>query len=119
MVIPSIRKGRALFVRTLPVDKTFSAHEFCKQNNLFLETINRLSDLPITTLSHKDFLLKLRTVEYYLDLKGLTSKEVLSVSGIEAIKAGCKVLVDTGDIVVDFVTSKYSDYMLLYRSSLK
>ena len=113
------RKGKALFTRTYPVDKTDQAITFCKKNNLKIEIINRMSDQPINTVPHQEFLTKLTQVEYYLDLKGLTSPNVLSVSGIEAIKRGCKVLVDTGDIVTEFQTTKFQDYLDLYEKLLK
>lgn len=113
------RKGKALFTRTYPVDKTNQPRSFCKQHNLSLEIINRLEDQPITTLPHNEFLHKLTQVEYYLDLKGLTSPMVLSVSGIEALERGCKVLVDTGEIVTHFHTTRFQDYIDLYKSLLQ
>ena len=112
------RKGKALFTRTYPVDKTNQARSFCTQHNLSLEIINRLADQPITTIPHNEFLHKLTQVEYYLDLKGLTSPTVLSVSGIEALERGCKVLVDTGEIVTDFQTTRFTDYIDLYKTLL-
>jgi hypothetical protein len=113
------RKGKALFIRTYPVDKTDQARAFCMQHNLSLEVINRLEDQPITTIPHHEFLHKLTQVEYYLDLKGLTSPTILSVSGIEALERGCKVLVDTGEIVTDFHTTRFQDYVDLYNTLLE
>lgn len=118
MVIPVRRKGKALFVRTTPVDKIFQAMEFVKKEGLELEVISRLPGKESGILSHVDFLKKLSTVEYYLDLKGLTSPEVLSVSGIEAISRNCKVLVDTGDIIEDFTCTSFDDYVKIYRELL-
>lgn len=109
------RKGKALFVRSVPVDKIFQAMEFVKENNLELEVISRLPGKESGILSHDDFLQKLSSVEYYLDLKGFTRPDVLTVSGIEAIKAGCKVLVDTGEIVESFTGTSFDDYIKMYR----
>jgi hypothetical protein len=118
-ILPNKRKGKALFTRTYPVDKTNQAYAFCKQYKLTLEIINRLTDQPITTIPHHEFLHKLTQVEYYLDLKGLTSPTVLSVSGIEALERGCKVLVDTGEIITDFQTTRFQEYINLYKALLQ
>jgi len=104
----AIRRGKALFVVKEPIDKTKQAEDFCLQHNLQLEILYEL-------LPHTEFMNKLLTVEWYLDLKGLTSKDVISVSAIEALIQGCKVLTDTGDIVTEFTTSSFYDYLLLYR----
>ena len=112
------KKGTALFVRTSPVDKLLEAQKFARDNDLQLEIITRLPGQERGVLAHDEFLLKLNTVEYYLDLKGLTSMTVLSVSGIEALERGCKVLVDTGEIVHEFTTTSFDDYVKLYRELL-
>lgn len=109
------RKGKALFTRTYPIDKLAEALVFCEENNLNLTIINRIPDFPINTIPHEQFIELLRCFEYYLDLKGLTTPEILSRSGLEALKAGCKVLVDTGEIITDFKMTSPDDYIQLYR----
>jgi len=105
------RKGKALFVVKDPIDKTLDAIEYCKTYELMLEII-------VEALPHDEFMQKLLCVEWYLDLKGLTSPDVLSVSGIEALMQGCKVLVDTGEVVTEFTTSNFLQYVDLYKKLL-
>jgi len=84
----------ALFVRAYPIDKLDNAKSISREYHLDLEVIDR-----ITTgrgIPYPEFAAKLRKKEYYLDLKGLTSKDVLSKSGLEALAAGCKVITDDG-----------------------
>jgi len=107
-------KIEALFTRTYPIDKLKEAINFCQENNLKLTVINRISDFPINTIPHKQFLKLLKCFDYYLDLKGLTTSDVLSRSGLEALRAGCKVLVDTGEIITDFKMTSPDDYVKLY-----
>ena len=105
------RHGKALYVYDMCVDLSDKARNFCLANDLELEIwMKRRSEL--------EFLVKLTKVEYYLDLKGFTSKEAISVCGIQAIMFGCKVFVDSGEVIEDFVTTKYMDYIRLYRSLL-
>jgi len=109
-----IRKETALFTRTFPIDKLKEAINFCQENNLKLTIINRIPDFPINTIPHKQFLELLKCFDYYLDLKGLTTSDVLSRSGLEALRASCKVLVDTGEIITDFKMTSPNDYVKLY-----
>jgi len=102
------RLGKALFMVKAPVDRTDFAIGYCNWFDLELEIFDG-------KLSHDDFLAKLLTVEYYLDLKGITNKDVLSVSGIEALEQGCKVVVDTGEVVTEFKTTTFLDYQFLYQ----
>lgn len=105
------RHGKALYVYDMNIDLSKNAKYFCLKNNLELEIwMKRRSQL--------EFLVKLTKVEYYLDLKGFTSKDALSVCGIQAIMFGCKVVVDSGDIIKDFTTTKYNDYIQLYNRLL-
>ena len=108
----------ALFIRTYPVDKLEEAISFCKLNDIELTVINRINDSPINIIPHNQFLELLKCFEYYLDLKGLTTKDVLSSSGLEALQASCKVLVDTGEIITDFQTTTAKDYINLYLGLL-
>lgn len=114
-----IRKEAALFTRTYPIDKLKEAINFCQENNLKLTIINRLPGFPINTIPHTQFLEFLKCFDYYLDLKGLTTSEVLSRSGLEALRAGCKVLVDTGEIIIDFKMTSPDDYVKLYFEILE
>ena len=114
-----LRRGQALFTRTGPIDKFEEAKRYCEENNLNLTYINRIKDSPMNIIPHEQFLELLKCFEYYLDLKGLTSLEVLSKSGLEALRAGCKVLVDTGEVVTDFQTTKPNEYVQLYFEILK
>lgn len=112
-------KGTALYVRCQPKDCLDLAIEFCRAYELRLDVLNRMPDRPIQTLSHEAFLQKLEKTEYYLDLKGLTSRQILSVAGIEAVRRGCKVLTDTGAIVTDFPKTTFSMYLDLYKEVLQ
>jgi len=112
----NIRKEAALFTRTYPTDKLQEAINFCKENGLNLTIINRIPDSPINTIPHRQFLELLKFFEYFLDLKGLTTPDVLSRSGLEALNASCKVLVDTGDIITDFEMTSPGDYVKLYQN---
>lgn len=111
-------RKRALYVRTKPKDCLKEAVEYCKKEDIELTVINRLEDMPINTIPHEQFLELLKWFDYYLDFKGLTSKSVLSVSGIEAIESGCVVITDTKEEVVDFKTTSFEDYIKLYRTLL-
>lgn len=109
--IMDFRHGKALYVYDTRVNLSKYANYFCLKNKLALEIwMKRRSQL--------EFLVKLTKVEYYLDLKGFTTKDIISVSGIQALMFGCKVFVDSGDIITDFTTTKYKDYIQLYRSLL-
>lgn len=109
--ITDFRHGKALYVYDMNTDLSKDANYFCLKNKLDLEIwMKRRSQL--------EFLVTLTKVEYYLDLKGFTSKDVLSICGIQALMFGCKVVVDSGDIIENFTTTKYNDYIQLYRSLL-
>ncbi|MFX0014123.1 MAG: hypothetical protein ACFFB2_06510 [Promethearchaeota archaeon] len=109
------RKGTALFIRTPPVDKTEEAKNFAKENNLELTILNRMADQPLKVIPFNEFPEFLSSFEYVLDLKGLTSREVLSKAGLEAIASGCKVLVDTGEIITETEQTPVEKYIRLYN----
>lgn len=109
------RNGTALFMRTFPIDKEREAKEFAKENNLELTILNRLPDRPLRFIPYSEFPEFLSSFEYYLDLKGLTSREVLSKTGLQAIACGCKVLVDTGEIVTETEQTSVEKYLDLYQ----
>lgn len=112
-------KKEALYIRTLPEDKLEGAIGFCDFHNLNLTIINRMNDMPVNTIPHDQFLQLLKCFDYFLDLKGLTNRTVLSRSGLEALKAGCRVIVDTGEIITRFRRTKAREYLKLYKSLLK
>ena len=100
--ITDTRHGKALYVYDTCVDLSEKANSFCLANDLELEVWMKRRPLL-------EFLVKLTKVEYFLDLKGFTSKDAISVSGIQALMFGCKLLADSGEILVDFDTTKYMD----------
>lgn len=56
--------------------------------------------------------------EYYRDKKrrpNITSSEVLSKTGMEAIQCGTKVITDSGEIVESFPMTKLRDYFIIYN----
>lgn len=55
--------------------------------------------------------------EFYRDKKRIkiTSPKILSKIGMEAIKCGTKVIVDSGEIVDSFSMAELNDYYLLYN----
>lgn len=110
------RKGTALFIRTYPVDKTEEAKEFAEENNLELTILNRMTDQPMKIVPYDEFPEFLSSFEYVLDLKGLTSPEVLSKVGLQAIACGCKVLVDTKEIITETEQTQVEAYVKLYQN---
>lgn len=117
------RKGKALFIGTGPKVKTSmeKAIEFAEKNNLNLDIINRTKGEKIP---HHQMPEKLSQYEWYLDLKGLTSRTVLSKTAIEFLHTSNenfpgKVLTDTGEIVTDFSTTNLKDYYELIEGLVK
>jgi hypothetical protein len=110
------RKGTALFIRTYPVDKTEEAKKFAEENNLELTILNRMFDQPMKIVPYNEFPEFISSFEYVLDLKGLTSPDVLSKVGLQAIASGCKVLVDTKEIITETEQTKVEAYIKLYKS---
>ncbi len=107
--------GTALYMRTPPFDKEKEALEFSRKRGLELTILNRLPDRPLKFIPYKDFPEYLSSFEFYLDLKGLTTPDVLSKSGLQAIASGCKVLVDTGEILDDTEQTSADEYITLYE----
>lgn len=112
---PGVRKpNTALFIRITSGAKDCldEAVFFAKQHGLELTIIDRTKDDKIP---HSKMPEVLQKYEWYLDLKGLTSKEVLSKTAIEFLQTTSsqspgKVLTDTGDIVTSFRTTTLEDY---------
>lgn len=106
-----IRWKKALFVLHKGVDCTEMAVQYAYEMDLKLE-------IWLERRSQEEFYQKLSDVGYYFDLKGLTTSDVLSVSGIQALEHGCKVLVDTGEIVERFYGTSVCEYWDLYQELL-
>ena len=75
-------------------------------------------------IPHEEMPELLSKYEWYFDLKGLTSKEVLSKTAIEflhttSLQSPGKVLTDTGDVVTDFKTTTLKDYLDLLERMIR
>jgi hypothetical protein len=109
------KQKTALYCLTPPVDQTEKAKAFCQEHDLELTILDRKEKyIPYSQLP--EFL---SSFEYVLDLKGLTSPSVISKLALEAISCGCKILVDTGEIITTFPTRTGKDYFNLYQEMLK
>lgn len=114
------KKGTALFIRIDVGSKDCldEAMQFAKQNELELTVIDRTIGEAIPHTEMPEMLAKF---EWLLDLKGLTSKEVLSKTALEFLRTTSpespgKVLTDTGTIVTEFQTTTLEDYLELVES---
>ncbi len=122
---PGVReKGNALYIRGYlgDYDRLAEAKEFARVKNLELTVIDRTKDEHIPYYQMAEVLQK---HEWYLDLKGLTSKDVLSKTAIEFLhttssESPGKVLTDTGEIVTSdalhFYVTPLSEYLKLVES---
>ncbi len=118
---PGIReKGTALFLRTRfgAKDCLDEANQFCKKHGLKLTVIDRTKGEYIP---HSEMPSLMQKHEWYLDLKGLTSGEVLSKTAIEFLHttddmSPGKVLTDDGTVITDFQSTTNEEYYELFES---
>ncbi len=121
---PGVRRpNTALFIRITKGAKDCldEAIAFAEQNQLELTIVDRTTDDKIPHTQMPEILQK---YEWYLDLKGLTSKDVLSKTALEFLQTTCaespgKVLTDTGEIVTSFKITTLEDYYHLIESLAK
>jgi len=114
------KKGTALFIRIKQGAKDCleEAKAIAKERDLELTIMDRTTGAFIP---HEKMPELLSGFEWYFDLKGLTSKTVLSKTAIEflnttSLESPGKVLTDTGDIVTSFATTSLEDYLALFSS---
>lgn len=120
-------KGSALFIRGYlgNLDCLDAAKEFAKEHSLKLTVIDRTKGEQIPYYEMPEVLGK---YEWYLDLKSLTSMDVLSKTAIEFLHTTSaefpgKVLTDTGDIITNdslgFYVTPLSEYLKLVESFIR
>lgn len=87
---------------------------YAMRNRLNLMTLDRMAIPPII-IPHSQMPILLSSVEYYLDFKGYTSKDTLTLTAREALACGCKVVVDNLDVVESFPQTTIQDYIKVYN----
>lgn len=114
------RPGTALFIRidAGAKDCLMDAKRFASENGLDLTIIDRITD---DNIPHTEMPVLLQKFDWYLDLKGLTSKDVLSKTALEFLRTTSpespgKVLTDTGDVVTQFAATTLEEYLDLVES---
>jgi hypothetical protein len=118
---PGVRqKGTALFLRTKygARDCLEDATRFCEEHGLDMTVIDRTKGEYIP---HTEMPVLMQKFEWYLDLKGLTSGDVLSKTAIEFLHTTSerfpgKVLTDDGTIVTEFRTTTNEEYYELFET---
>ncbi|MHA1928259.1 MAG: hypothetical protein ACTSV2_06740 [Candidatus Thorarchaeota archaeon] len=116
-----VRKARtALFIRIKQGAKDCieEAKAIAKERGLELTIKDRTTG---SFIAHEKMPEMLQRFEWYFDLKGLTSKTVLSKTAIEFLhttspESPGKVITDTGDVVTSFHTTSLEDYLELFNS---
>lgn len=106
-------KNTALYVHWYK-DYMEKARHYCWENDLKLTIINRM-DKSSMIIPHSLMPKLLSTMDYYLDFKGYTSIDTLTLTAKEALMCGCKVVVDNLDIVTDFPQTTIHDYIAVYQ----
>ena len=103
-------KVKALFIRVSDAQAKllYKAMDICNILQCELEVIDNY-------IPHKEFIERLHDYDYFLDLKGFTTKDVISVSAIEALQCGCIVVTDDYVMIKDFDFFSFDDYIALYQ----
>ena len=87
-----------------------------KKHNLKLTIIDRIDGNGVPYRELPNIFQK---YEYYLDFKGLTNKEVISKTAMEALASGVKVVTDDGFIIepdnTDF-SERLNSFVKLYEN---
>ncbi|MFX1370054.1 MAG: hypothetical protein ACFFAY_15785 [Promethearchaeota archaeon] len=120
-------KGTALFIRGyLGIhDGLEAARKFAEDNGLELDVIDRTKGEHIPHTEMPELLAK---YEWYLDLKGHTTREVISKTAIEFLTTAKndsigKVLTDDGDVItsesLDYYITPLNRYLELFESAVK
>lgn len=87
---------------------------YTSANNLFLYSFGEKM-IPQFIIRHSQMPEFLSMFEYYLDFKGYTSKDTLTLTAREAVACGCKVVVDNLDVVESFPQTTIKDYIKVYN----
>ena len=107
--------NEALYIRTR-FDRKDYAIEYSKKHNLKLSIIDRIDGNGVPYRELPNIFQK---YEYYLDFKGLTNKEVISKTAMEALASGVKVVTDDGFIIepdnADF-SERLNSFVKLYEN---
>lgn len=105
----------ALYIRTR-FDRKDYAIDYSKKHNLKLTIIDRIDGNGVPYRELPNIFQK---YEYYLDFKGLTNKEVISKTAMEALASGVKVVTDDGFIIepddADF-SKRLNSFVKLYEN---